>query len=96
MSWLDSAPAYQKRLCGYDQPGGFRSVASSYTGGLLTVGTEVRERRGSLMVGDVGRIARIVEASPDGMTDARCLVTWPGVPSRWVWGRRLMRVGRAR
>lgn len=86
-------PDYQRRMMGYDQPGGFRSVASSYTGALLTVGTQVHLCR----CPDPGTIVRIEEASPDGRQDARVRVSWHGGSGQtWEWGRSLMRVGRAR
>lgn len=93
MSWLDSAPAYQKRLCGYDQPGGFRSVASSYSGALLTVGTRVRLQRGNDLL-SVGVISHITETPANG--SGVCLVRWLDGTESSVQGRHLMREGRAR
>lgn len=94
-------PPYQRAMMGYDQPGGFRSVASSYTGALLTVGTRVttsgHTRHGRLTAGVEGVIAEIRErANPDA---TGVLVRWrpatPGEQLKWHRGRDLMRVGPA-
>lgn len=90
-------PAYQRRMMGYDQPGGLRSVASSYTHALLTVGTAVRMQRlpsaPCAQTGD-GRIIAITELGTARGGWVRVL--WPSGVRSWHHGEHLMRVGAAK
>lgn len=87
-------PDYQRRMMGYDQPGGYRSVASSFTGALLTPRTLVHLACDRGLPPRLGIIVRIDEARD--FVHVRWLDDPPGCRPAWHHGRELMREGRAK
>lgn len=67
----------------------FRLAASSYTGALLTIGTQVKPHGRGANAGSVGEIRAIREETGD------VFVLWPDGHFDWRNDRTLDRVGKA-